>query len=39
MISRWTDLFTSDGEKEWRNRDGEFENDIKTRAEVIAILG
>ena len=37
MVSRWTDFLTSDGEKEWRNRDGEFENDIKTRAEVIAV--
>lgn len=25
MISRWTDFFISDGEKEWRNRDQEFE--------------
>ncbi|RZJ28978.1 MAG: DUF1572 domain-containing protein [Flavobacterium sp.] len=24
MISRWTDFLTSDGEKEWRNRDAEF---------------
>jgi transposase InsO family protein len=24
MISRWTDFYTSDGEKEWRNRDSEF---------------
>lgn len=37
MISRWTDFLTTDGEKETRNRDGEFENDIKTRAEVIAL--
>lgn len=37
MISRWTDFLTSDGEKEWRNRDGEFENDIQTKAELIAI--
>lgn len=37
MISRWTDFLTTNGEKEWRNRDGEFENDIKTRAEVIAL--
>ena len=29
MLSRWTDFLTSDGEKEWRNRDGEFENTIK----------
>lgn len=26
MMSRWTDFLTSDGEKEWRNRDDEFEN-------------
>ncbi|HLN96022.1 MAG TPA: DUF1572 family protein [Flavobacterium sp.] len=24
MLSRWTDFLTSDGEKEWRNRDAEF---------------
>jgi hypothetical protein len=24
MLSRWTDFLTSDGEKEWRNRDQEF---------------
>lgn len=36
MISRWTDFLTSDGEKEWRNRDGEFENDIKTKDELMA---
>ena len=28
MISRWTDFFTTDGEKPNRNRNGEFENDI-----------
>ncbi len=28
MISRWTDFFTTDGEKPGRNRDNEFENDI-----------
>ncbi|MGZ3865595.1 MAG: DUF1572 family protein [Bacteroidia bacterium] len=28
MISRWTDFFTTDGEKPNRNRDGEFENDV-----------
>lgn len=26
MLSRWTDFLISDGEKEWRNRDDEFEN-------------
>lgn len=25
MQSRWTDFLTTDGEKEWRNRDDEFE--------------
>jgi hypothetical protein len=36
MLSRWTDFLTTDGEKEWRDRDAEFENDISTREEVIA---
>ncbi|MGB3947626.1 MAG: DUF1572 domain-containing protein [Bacteroidia bacterium] len=35
MLSRWTDLLTTDGEKEWRNRDAEFENDITTKQEMI----
>lgn len=35
MLSRWTDFLTSDGEKEFRDRDAEFENDIKTRAELV----
>lgn len=25
MLSRWTDFLTTDGEKEWRNRDSEFD--------------
>jgi hypothetical protein len=25
MLSRWTDIFNSDGEKPWRNREAEFE--------------
>ncbi|RZJ54801.1 MAG: DUF1572 domain-containing protein [Flavobacterium sp.] len=37
MLSRWTDFLTSDGEKEWRNRDSEFENDIKSKDEVIQL--
>jgi hypothetical protein len=36
MLSRWTDFLTSDGEKEWRNRDAEFENDITTRLDLLA---
>jgi hypothetical protein len=35
MRSRWTDFLTSDGEKEWRDRDSEFENDIATRQELV----
>jgi len=34
MLSRWTDFLTSDGEKEWRDRDAEFEVVIKTRQEL-----
>ena len=34
MLSRWTDIFTTDGEKEWRNRDVEFETD-GTTAELV----
>jgi len=26
MLSRWTDFLSTDGEKEWRNRDEEFQN-------------
>lgn len=36
MLSRWTDFLTSDGEKAWRNRDAEFENDLGNRATVLA---
>ena len=35
MLSRWTTFLTTDGEKDWRNRDGEFENDITTRQELL----
>ena len=36
MMSRWTDFLTSDGEKEWRNREAEFEADIRDKAELLA---
>lgn len=29
MLSRWTDFLTTDGEKEWRQRDGEFDSNFK----------
>lgn len=35
MLSRWTDFLHADGEKEWRNRDAEFENDIITRQALL----
>ncbi|WP_428743023.1 DUF1572 family protein [Tenacibaculum sp.] len=36
MLSRWTNFLTEDGEKSWRNRDGEFVNSFTTKEEVIA---
>jgi hypothetical protein len=36
MLSRWTDFLTSDGEKEWRDRDGEFEGEHLSREKLIA---
>ena len=35
LLSRFTDFLTQDGEKEWRNRDGEFEVSIRTREELL----
>jgi hypothetical protein len=35
MMSRWTDFLTTDGEKEWRKRDEEFDADIKTKEEML----
>ena len=34
MLSRWTDFLTSDGEKEWRKRDEEFEEILKDSTEL-----
>jgi hypothetical protein len=36
MLSRWTDFLTTDGEKEWRTRDAEFDEQQKTKQELIA---
>ncbi|WP_010274599.1 DUF1572 family protein [Paenibacillus senegalensis] len=36
MLSRWTDFFTSDGEKPWRDRDAEFVNETADRDELLA---
>jgi hypothetical protein len=35
MLSRWTHFLAEDGEKEWRNRDTEFEKVIKTKEELL----
>jgi len=35
MLSRWTNFLTEDGEKEWRDRDQEFENVINNRADLV----
>jgi hypothetical protein len=35
MLSRWTDFLTTDGEKEWRQRDEEFEQSFSTKEEII----
>ena len=35
MLSRWTDFLTSDGEKEWRTRDAEFENPLLTKEVLL----
>lgn len=37
MISRWTDFLTSDGEKENRNRDEEFIDDVSSKSELISV--
>ena len=37
MISRWTDFLTTDGEKSSRNRDSEFEEAPKTRADILEL--
>jgi uncharacterized damage-inducible protein DinB len=37
MRSRWTNFLTTDGEKPDRNRDTEFEEPPKTRADLLAL--
>lgn len=36
MLSRWTDFLTTDGEKPWRQRDAEFDNDLQNRQTIIS---
>lgn len=35
LRSRWTDFLTSDGEKPWRTRDAEFENQSLSRDQLM----
>ena len=35
LRSRWTDFLTTDGEKPWRNRDGEFDETQLGRVELV----
>jgi len=35
MLSRWTDFLTTDGEKDWRNRDREFEEQQLSKQQLI----
>lgn len=35
MLSRWTNFLTEDGEKDWRNRDSEFENNFTTKEDIL----
>lgn len=38
MMSRWTNFLTEDGEKEWRRRDDEFEENLPTSKERLLQL-
>jgi uncharacterized damage-inducible protein DinB len=35
LVSRWSEFLTTDGEKPWRNRDNEFVDDFKSRADLM----
>ncbi|NIJ55218.1 DUF1572 family protein [Dyadobacter arcticus] len=37
MLSRWTDFLTADGEKDWRQRESEFQNDIQSKTQLFEI--
>ena len=39
MLSRFTDFYTSDGEKKWRDRDAEFENEHLSRESIKSLMG
>jgi len=35
MLSRWTNVFTEDGQKGWRDRDGEFEPQYQSKETLL----
>lgn len=37
MLSRFTDFLSTDGEKEWRDRDGEFIDTLAAKEEIAAV--
>ncbi len=37
MLSRWTNFLHTDGEKEWRDRDGEFEFKLGSQEELMEV--
>ena len=37
MRSRWTNFLSSDGEKKWRDRDGEFEYELGSELELMEV--
>src|SRR6478672_5672945 len=37
LLSRWTDFLTTDGEKPGRNRDDEFVDTFRSRAEILEL--
>lgn len=37
MRSRWTDFYTTDGEKEWRKRDEEFEGNLQNKQQLMEV--
>ncbi|NBA88240.1 DUF1572 domain-containing protein [Emticicia sp. CRIBPO] len=37
MLSRWTDFLTSDGEKDWRDRDAEFEQPVENKELLLQL--
>ncbi|HEY1022667.1 MAG TPA: DUF1572 family protein [Flavisolibacter sp.] len=37
MVSRWTNFLTEDGEKDWRQRDAEFENHPAAKADLLQL--